>query len=69
MQISRLKRTYAAPLGITEKSDLNYAAKLIDEWVKLGDGNAYVLTNYEWITVDGMGSSQLQVEFDTMLCD
>jgi hypothetical protein len=32
-------------------------------------GNAYVLKNYQWVTVDVFGSTQLHVEFDTMLCE
>lgn len=62
-------RTYAAPMGLSTKGDLKYAAKGIDEWVKLDGGNAYVLKNYKWVTVDHNGSTQLTIEFDTMLCE
>jgi len=41
----------------------------VDEWVELDGGNAYVLTNYKWVTVDHYGSTQLHIEFDTMLCE
>ena len=62
-------REYTAPIGLTTKNDLKNGAKGIDEWVKLDGGNAYVLTNYNWSTVDHLGSTQLHIEFDTMLCE
>jgi hypothetical protein len=62
-------RTYVAPIGLSTKGDLKYGAKGIDEWVKLDGGNAYVLKNYKWTTVDHLGSTQLHIEFDTMLCE
>lgn len=61
-------RNYTAPIGLTVKGDLKNGAEGIDEWVELDGGNAYVLTNYEWVTVDHYGSSQLHIEFDTMIC-
>ena len=61
-------RTYAAPIGFTLKNDLRNAAKGIDEWVEMDGGNAYVLINYKWVTVGDDGSTQLYVDFDTMLC-
>lgn len=61
-------REYTAPIGLTTKGDLKNGAKGVDEWVELDGGNAYVLTNYNWRTVDDLGSTQLQIEFDTMLC-
>lgn len=62
-------RSYTAPIGLTTKNDLKNAAKGIDEWVNLDGGNSYVLRNYKWVTVDHNGSTQLHVEFDTMLCE
>ena len=62
-------RKYNAPIGTTVKDDLRNGARGIDEWVKLDGGNAYVLTNYEWITVDHNGTTQLRIEFDTMICE
>lgn len=62
-------RNYTAPIGLTVKGDLKYGAKGIDEWVELDEGNAYVLTSYKWVTVDDYGSTQLHIEFDTMLCN
>lgn len=62
-------RSYIAPMGLSVKEDLKYGAKGIDEWVKIDGGNAYVLINYNWVTVDDKGTTQLHVEFDTMLCE
>lgn len=62
-------RNYVAPIGFTKKDDLRYGAIGIDEWVKLDEGNAYVLKNYRWITVDENGSTQLHLDFDTLLCE
>ena len=61
-------RNYNAPIGSTAKDDLKNGAKGIDEWVKLDGGNAYVLTNYKWVTVYD-GATQLYIEFDTLLCE
>jgi hypothetical protein len=62
-------RNYAAPLGLTVNADLKYGAKGIDEWVELDGGNAYVLVNYAWVSIDQYGTSQLKIEFDTMICE
>jgi len=61
-------RSYTASMGLTTKNDLKNAAKGIDEWVELDGGNSYLLRNYKWVTVNHNGSTQLHVEFDTMLC-
>jgi len=61
-------RSYVAPIGLTAKNDLRNAAKGIDEWVELDGGNAYVLINYKWVSVDDDGSTQLHIYFDTMHC-
>ena len=66
-------RNYTAPMGLTVKHDLKNAAKGIDEWVQIDKGNAYVLKNYKWITVNydaktGSTATQLYVEFDTYSC-
>ena len=62
-------RKYNAPMGLTVKYDLTNGARGIDEWVELDGGNAYKLVNYQWVQVDDYGSTQLQIEFDTMNCD
>ena len=63
------ERNYVAPIGFTVKDDLKNGAKGIDEWVKMDGGNTYVLINYKWVTVDDSGSTQLHIDFDTMLCE
>jgi hypothetical protein len=62
-------RNYNAPIGMSTKDDLRNGAKGIDEWVKLDGGNAYVLTNYKWVSVGNNGATQLYIEFDTLLCE
>lgn len=62
-------RNYTATMGLTTKNDLKNGAKGIDEWVTLDGGNAYVLRSYKWVTVDHNGSTQLHIEFDTILCE
>jgi len=62
-------RNYVAPIGLSAKDDLRKGAKGIDEWVNVDGGNAYVLISYKWVTVDLGGSTQLHVDFDTMLCE
>ena len=61
-------RSYAAPVGLFAKNDLKNAAKGIDEWVELDKGNTFVLTNYKWTPTDNVGSTQLYVDFDTLIC-
>lgn len=62
-------RNYVAPIGFSVKEDLRYGAQGIDEWVQMDGGNAYVLINYKWVTVDQNGATQLHVDFDTMKCN
>ncbi|MBV1887899.1 MAG: hypothetical protein KUG51_01275 [Urechidicola sp.] len=62
-------RNYVVPIGFLPKHDLKNGAIGIDEWVELDGGNAYVLVNYKWVTVDNEGSTQLHLDFDTLLCE
>jgi len=66
--LSRGKK-YTAPIGLTVQDDLKNGAKGIDEWVQVDGANAYVLTSYNWVTVDHNGTTQLYLEFDTLLCE
>jgi hypothetical protein len=66
-------RSYTAPIGMTVKDDLRNGARGIDEWVALDGGNAYVLKNFQWMTVGyniqyGTTATQLYIEFDTYIC-
>lgn len=61
------ERTYVAPNKMTAKGDLKAGAQGIDEWVTLDSGNAYLITNYNWMTTDN-ATTQLHITFDTMLC-
>jgi len=62
-------RNYVAPIGFSTKNDLKNGAKGIDEWVKVDGGNSYVFISYKWVTVGHNGSTQLHIDFDTMLCE
>ena len=62
-------RKYLAPIGLSTNGDLRNGARGIDEWVTIDGGNAYFLKNYQWLTVDDKGSTQLQIEFTTMDCE
>lgn len=62
-------RYYVAPIGLTNKDDLKNGAKGIDDWVQLDGGNAYLLKNFRWNTVDVNGSTQLHLDFSTLLCN
>ena len=62
-------RNYVAPIGISVKDDLRNGAKGIDEWVKLDGGNAYLLKNFRWVTVNNDGTTQLDLDFDTYACE
>ena len=62
-------RSYTAPIAFTAKSDLKNGAKGIDEWVEIDGGNAYTLISYKWVRIDEEGTTQLHLEFDTMLCE
>ncbi|MGN7809475.1 hypothetical protein [Flavobacterium sp. 22076] len=61
-------RSYTAPIGMFAKDDLKYGAKGIDEWVTLDGGNAYILKNYQWVSVN-KDQTQLHIDFDTLMCE
>lgn len=61
-------RNYRAAVALTPQGDLKRGAKGIDEWVELDKGNSYVLTNYKWVAVGELGTSQLHLDFDTLYC-
>ena len=61
-------RKYASPMGLTVSEDLKNGALGIDEWVKADGGNAYSVSNFEWIAVGDLGATQLVIHFDTLRC-
>jgi hypothetical protein len=61
-------RKYTSPIGLSVHGDVENGALGVDEWVKADGGNAYALTNFEWISVGRGGATQLVLYFDTMLC-
>ena len=62
-------RKYVAPIGSTVHGDMKNGAIGVDEWVQADGGNAYALNNFEWISVGDLGTTQLVIYFDTMLCE
>jgi hypothetical protein len=62
-------RKYTAPMGFSANADLTNGAEGIDEWVQVDGGNAFILSNYEWVEVGDDGNTQLMLYFDTLLCD
>jgi len=62
-------RKYTSPIGLTVDDDLQNGAAGVDEWVRADGGNAYILNNFEWISVGDQGITQLLIYFDTMLCE
>lgn len=63
-------RKYVAPIALTVHGDLRNGAVGVDEWVAADDANAYVVNNYEWVSVP-IGddyATQLVLYFDTLLC-
>ena len=68
-QVLKENRKYVAPIGFTVKDDVDNGAKGVDEWVVADGGNAYTINNFEWITVDASGATQLTIYFDTLLCE
>jgi hypothetical protein len=60
---------YTSPIGLTVNDDLQNGAAGVDEWVRADGGNAYILNNFEWISVGDQGITQLIIYFDTMLCE
>ncbi|MFM2292085.1 MAG: hypothetical protein RIS29_1898 [Bacteroidota bacterium] len=61
-------RIYKVPMDMAVHFDLISGAKEIDACVARDGGNAYVVTNYKWLVADDKGSTQLYIEFDTLLC-
>ena len=61
-------RKYVAPIGLTVHGDVSNAANGVDEWVTADKGNAYIVNNFEWISVGNEGNTQLIIYFNTLYC-
>ncbi len=61
-------RKYIAQIALSVQGDVISGARGVDEWVEADSGNAYVLNNFEWISVGDQGVTQLVVYFDTLYC-
>ena len=62
-------RKYTSPIGFTVTGDVENGAEGVDQWVKVDNGNAYAINNFEWISIGNQGKTQLIIYFDTMLCE
>ena len=59
--------TYDAPIGVSVDQDLKYGALGVDAIVSNDGGNAYRISNFNWVYLP-TGATQLQIDFDTLLC-
>jgi len=59
--------SYKAPVAMTAGGDVKNGALGVDTIVRNDGGNAYRISNHAWNLLSN-GSSQLQVDFDTLLC-
>jgi len=56
------------PIGLTVYDEVRNGAKGVDTMIANDGGNAYRISSYAWVPA-GEGATQLQVDFDTLLCD
>ena len=55
-------------VGLTLSHDLNMLAGEIDSIVTYNGGNSYVINSWQWVVVDGLGSTAPLVEITVMNC-
>ncbi len=58
---------YTVPIGLTVYDEVRSGAKGVDTIVANDGGNAYRISSYAWVPARG-DATQLQVDFDTLLC-
>ena len=59
---------FQGKVGMTLSHDLNLLAKEIDSVVEYNGGDSYAIHSWEWVIVDGMGSTAPLVEITVMNC-
>ena len=59
---------YTVPIGLTVYEEVRNGGKGVDTIIANDGGNAYRISSYAWVPA-GDGATQLQVDFDTLLCD
>ena len=62
------EQRYTVPIGLTVSDEVRNGAKGVDAIVANDGGNAYRISGYAWIPAGG-GATQLQVDFDTLICN
>ena len=58
---------YTVPIGLTVNDEVRSGAKGVDAIIANDGGNAYRISAYAWIPAGG-GATQLQVDFDVLVC-
>ena len=59
---------YTVPIDLTVYDDVRNGGKGVDTIIANDGGNAYRISSYAWVPA-GEGATQLQVDFETLLCD
>ena len=59
---------YTVPIGLTVYDEVQNGGKGVDTIIANDGGNAYRISSYAWVPA-GEGATQLQVDFETLLCD
>ena len=65
--IKLYEQRYTVPIGLTVSDEVRKGAKGVDAIIANDGGNAYRISSYAWVPA-GDGATQLQVDFDTLLC-
>ena len=59
---------YTVPIGLAVYVEVQDGGKGVDTIIANDGGNAYRISSYAWVPARE-GATQLQVDFDTLLCD
>ena len=59
---------FKGKVAMTPSQDLDLLAKEIDSVVEYNGGDSYVIHSWEWVIVDGMGTTAPLVEITVMNC-
>lgn len=59
---------YTVPIDLTVHYEVLSGAKGVDLIIANDGGNAYRISSYAWVPA-GEGATQLQIDFDSLLCD
>ena len=62
------RHEFQGKVGLTLSHDLSLLANEIDSVVEFNGGNAYMIHSWQWVIVDGMGSTAPLVEITVLDC-